>query len=324
MTSLRKACRNCTASKRKCIIQVPKCTRCAQRGLQCTYDLEPLSAPVAQLKDTPQLTWNPWASEAPGYCLLRRIQTRPGNIDPAICRPGHESTLEVLRLGYQSVQSLLRSGKPALFVHSKLQLHGNHNYLEPLVKSETSLDYEGFMRLAKLDIGALPIKEALTALQALTIYLANFALDGQDVEGFLDLLVEWSQALLASAQTRMPLEHSPWQTWLFGESVRRTIVMSYALAMAINSFTNGYCTYWMFLESLPFDRRAGLWVAESPQAWIANAGVRHGEEVGEQLISFHEFGQSHHKPGDDFWGDSFLSLVAISHGSMVAENTCGN
>ncbi|RDW93599.1 Zn(II)2Cys6 transcription factor domain-containing protein [Aspergillus mulundensis] len=314
MASLRKACRNCTASKRKCVIQVPKCTRCAQRGLQCTYDLEPLSAPVAQLRETPQLSWNPSASEAPGYCLIRRVETRPSNIDPAICSPGHESALEVLRLGYQSIPSQLRSGKPALFVHSKLQLHGNRNHLDPLVKSKTGIDYEDFMRLVGLNIEALPIKEALTALQALTVHLATLALDGRNVQGFLDLLVEWAQALLASAQTQMPPEQSPWQTWLFGESVRRTIVMSYALAMAVNSFTNGYCTYWMFLESLPFDRRAGLWMAESPQAWIANAGVKYGEQVGEQLISFHEFGLSHHKPGDDFRGDAFLSLVAVGHG----------
>src|ERR1700744_754460 len=41
-TSLRKACRNCTKRKRKCIVELPKCQRCRQRNLECIYDLEPL------------------------------------------------------------------------------------------------------------------------------------------------------------------------------------------------------------------------------------------------------------------------------------------
>ncbi|KAL4984249.1 hypothetical protein BDW68DRAFT_21205 [Aspergillus falconensis] len=314
MASLRKACLNCTASKRKCVIRIPKCTRCAQRGLECMYDLEPLSTPVAQLRESPKFTWNPSICESPGYCLIKRVRTRPCNVDPAICQPGHGDALEVLRLGYQSVPGLFRAEKPALFVHPKLHLHDSYNHLAALVETEKDGSHQSFNRLIELDINVVPIKEALTALQALLIHLATFTLNGQNVECFLDLLVDWSQALLASAQTRLPPDPSPWQMWLFGESVRRTIVMAYALAMAINSFTNGYCTYWMFLESLPFDRRAGLWMAESPQAWIAAAGVRFGEEVGEQLISFHEFGESQAGAEDDFRGDTFLGLVAISHG----------
>ncbi|KAL4997276.1 hypothetical protein BDV10DRAFT_92672 [Aspergillus recurvatus] len=314
MASLRKACLNCTASKRKCVIRMPKCTRCAQRGLECVYHLEPLSAPVAQFRESPKFTWNPSTCESPGYCLIKRVVSRPCDIDPAICQPGHEDALEVLRLGYQSVPALVGAAKPALFVHPNLHLRDSYNHFAALVGTEKGGTQRSLNRLMELDINVVPIKEALTALQALIIHLATLALHGENVEGYLDLLVDWSQALLASAQTRLPPDPSPWQTWLFGESVRRTIIMAYALAMTINSFTNGYCAYWMFLESLPFDGRVGLWMAESPQAWIAAAGVRSSEKVGEQLISFHEFGKRQVGAEDDFRGDTFLKLVAISHG----------
>ena len=41
--SLRKACHACTEAKRRCTPQLPKCPRCLEKGLACTYDLEPVS-----------------------------------------------------------------------------------------------------------------------------------------------------------------------------------------------------------------------------------------------------------------------------------------
>ncbi|KAL4923094.1 Zn(II)2Cys6 transcription factor domain-containing protein [Aspergillus undulatus] len=317
MASLRKACRNCTASKRKCVVQLPKCTRCAQRGLECMYDLEPLGLPAAQPKMSSNHEWNPAFYNSPGYCLLKNVETRPSYIDPAVCEPGHEGTLELVRLGYQSVPDLVKSGKPATFVHPKLHLHGDYNHFDDVMETRNGVNYESFRRLIELDLNVIPIKEALTALQALLIYLSTSLLDNMpmNVEKCQDLLVNWAQALLASAQARSPPNQSPWQTWLFGESVRRTIIMSYGLAMSLSSFKQGYCSYWIFLESLPFDRRAGLWMAGSPQAWIAAAGAKSGQEVEEQLISFHEFAEN--VSGlKDFRGDSFLELVAFAHNGV--------
>ncbi|KAL4922672.1 hypothetical protein BDW62DRAFT_215696 [Aspergillus aurantiobrunneus] len=318
MASLRKACRNCTASKRKCVVQLPKCTRCAQRGLECTYDLEPLNAPVVLPQESPIFTWNPSACDNPGYCLMKRVRTRPSDIDPAICQPGHQDTLDFFRLGYQPVPDLVKSGKPAIFVHPKLHMHDNYNHVASLVEAGKGVSYESFKRLIELDVNVVPIKEALTALQALIIHLATFLLEEKqiNVDLFLNVVLEWTQALLASAQTRMPPDRSSWQTWLFGESVRRTIIMSYVLAMSLSSFKYGYCSHWLFLESLPFDKRAGLWMAESPQSWIAIARAKFGEEVGEQLISFHKFAESLNGSDVDFRGDSFLALLAYGHNGV--------
>ncbi|KAL2821433.1 hypothetical protein BDW59DRAFT_181201 [Aspergillus cavernicola] len=313
MATLRKACRNCTVSKRKCVVQLPNCTRCAQRGLECIYELEPLNTPATQPRKLPNLSWNTSTCDTPGYCLIKSVGSRPSVVDPATCIPGHQDSMELIRLGYQPVPDLVRAGRPAIFVHPKLQLHGNHSHLSAIVETRT-VTYESLHHLIQVDLKLVPIREALTALQALIIHLANFATDRQfNMEKYLSILLEWSQTLLASAQARMPLDQSPWQAWLLGESFRRTIIMSFALAMSMYSFNNGYCAYWLFLESLPFDGRAGLWMAESPQAWIAAAGARHGEEVGEQLISFHQFAESYHGSDYDFRGDSFLTLLVFSH-----------
>ncbi|KAL2822503.1 hypothetical protein BJX63DRAFT_427069 [Aspergillus granulosus] len=315
MAILRKACRNCTLSKRKCVVQLPKCTRCAQRDLDCTYDLEPLKAATVQTKKPPNMTFNSLVCDTPGYCVMKSVNLHQPTLDPAICGTGNEDNLELIHLGYQCVPDLLRLGKPALFVHPKLQLLGKCNHFTAVLEAQQdNLNYELFERLVRLDIKRLPIIENLTGLQALLVLGAClFPIQHFDTQAYLTIIYEWTQTLLESAQTRMPRDRSPWQAWLFGESVRRTILMSYGLGMALSSFKYGYCTNWLFVESLPFDERAGLWMATSPQAWIAAAGAKTGEEVGEKLISFHEFGKRSDGASCDFRGDPFLALLAFAH-----------
>ncbi|KAJ6031621.1 hypothetical protein N7540_002353 [Penicillium herquei] len=67
------------------------------------------------------------------------------------------------------------------------------------------------------------------------------------------------------------------------------------------------------MESLPFDARPGLWMAESPQAWIAAAHARCGEEVGEELTSYHTFAAGVRGQTLDFGGDVLLTLAAFAH-----------
>ncbi|KAL2847236.1 hypothetical protein BJY01DRAFT_212740 [Aspergillus pseudoustus] len=316
MAILRKACQNCTTSKRKCVVQLPKCTRCAQRGLECTYDLEPLKVPIVQTRKLPNMAFNnSLVCDGAGYCVIRSVNLHPPNIDPAICGTGNEDNLELMRLGYQSVPELLLSGRPALFVHPKLQLHGECNYLAAVMKARPdNLNYELFEHLAQLDVKQIPIIESLTGLQALLVFGSFlFPIQRLDPQAFLPIIYEWAQALLASAQTRMPPAQSSWQAWLFGESVRRTIIMAYGLGMALSSFKYGYCMHWLFMESLPFDERVGLWMATSPQAWIAAAGAKNGEDVGEKLISLHEFGKRAAGAGRDFREDTFLALLSYAH-----------
>lgn len=298
--------------------------RCAQKGLECMYDLEPLSAPVGKTDQLPVFTFNPSTCNSPGYCVFKPLSFRDPGIDPAICSPRHEDNLEIIIQGYQSVPGLISEGKPALFIHPKLRMH--NNYIHSAIfgePAENYTSYECLKRLAQTKFDTLPAEDALTALQALIIYLATllFSSDSllqEGAEKYVNVMYGWTQVILDSAQAKTPRK-SPWQEWLFGESVRRTIFMSYGLIMALSSFKYGYCSNWLFLESLPFDKRAGLWMAESPQAWIAAAGANNGEEVGEQLHSFHGFAEDMKGSHRNFCDDRFLVLLECVHNGVTKE-----
>lgn len=283
------------------------------------YDLQPMAAPTGKLEESPKLSFNPSTCVSPGYCVLKTVKFRASNLDPGICSPWHHDTLEVVRLGYQSVPDLLRAGKPAVFVHPRLQMHCSNNHVATFSETgENCMSYRSLERIAQADPRTLSVEEALTALQALLIHLGSFLFSPDpeqqaDAESFLDVLSEMTETVLLSVKTREYRKQSLWQEWLFGESIRRSIFMSYALLMGFSSFKYGYCSRWLFLESLPFDRRAGLWIAESPQAWIAAAGVSTGEKVGQQLSSFHEFAESAKKSETNLYGDMFLILAEVSH-----------
>jgi len=100
---------------------------------------------------------------------------------------------------------------------------------------------------------------------------------------------------------------------LLAESIRRTLMMSAALSMCWHSYQHGFCANWLLLESLPIDHRVGLWMAESPQAWIAAAGVRTGDAVGEELSSYHEFAVAVREVKTSFGGDLLMGLLAAVH-----------
>lgn len=328
MATIRKACRNCTSSKRKCTIQVPQCDRCSKKGLQCVYDLEPLSASPVDMKKDFKAASSTFDSVEVGYCVIKTLASLPSG-NPEIYK--HEETfiLDTMRIVVQSVHELLWKGKPALFIHPSLHMHGNYNHYAVLAENQTGgVNHPGFKRLLKVDIKAAPILEALTAVQALLIHMtiSLFSLDALEqanAEKFTDLLSVWTQALLLEAQPKLPAALSPWQTWLFGESVRRTILMSHAVALLFFSLKHGFCSNCLFFESLPLDRRLGLWLAESPQAWIATAGAKLGKEVGEQLSSLHVFAQNLDMKSPDFSGDIFLALIAIGHNGRHMNRTKG-
>ncbi|KAL7916932.1 hypothetical protein GGI35DRAFT_434301 [Trichoderma velutinum] len=329
MTTIRKACRNCTSSKRRCTIQVPQCDRCSMKGLQCIYDLEPLTASAVDMTKNSKAALNTFNDTVIGYCVMTTLASLPSS-GLGICK--HEKTfiLDMMHFAVQSVHELLWKGKPALFIHPGLHIKGNYNHYAALTENQTgSVNHPYFKCLLKVDVEAVPILEALTAFQAFLIHMtvSLFSLDSSEqanAEKFIPILSVWTQTLLIQAQLRLPATLSPWKTWLFGESVRRSILMSHAVCLLFSSLKHGLCSPCLFLESLPIDRRQGLWMAESPQAWIATAGVKIGKEVGERLSSLHEFAQDLDIKSVEFSGDIFLTLVAIGHNGRRMNQSKGN
>ncbi|CAG9950616.1 unnamed protein product [Clonostachys rosea f. rosea IK726] len=328
MASLRKACRNCTNAKRKCTVEVPQCARCAKRGLHCSYDLAPFNT-AASKPEAHKVSYNLPGDTKSGHCVMKTFDPSFSSV-PGTCKLEQSNILEMVRLGLLSVQDLIKKRKPAIFIHPGLQVQDCYNHYLTLIDGQRGgVTHPYFDHLLKVDIEAVPISEALTAVQALIIHLSislfvSDAVEQAIAEGYIDTLSCWSQALLISAQPKLPPLLSPWQTWLFGESIRRTIIMSHILRLAYYSLKHDLCSNCLFFESLPFDKRLGLWMAESPQAWIAAAQVRLGRDVGVQLSSLHQFSQDLDGTNPELCGDMFLALVAIGHNGGDVISTYGN
>ncbi|KIW13079.1 hypothetical protein PV08_08266 [Exophiala spinifera] len=322
MPTLRKACVNCTSSKRKCVVQKPKCSRCSQKNLDCVYDLEPLNAPATEFDKVRAFGFKLSNYHALGRCIIKRLKSGTAGIDPAICYPGSQNVTEITRLGFDTVPELVSARRPASFVHPGLQVPDINNHVTALMeRGARGVNSESFKCLMQVDIKLVSPQEALTAVQALLVHLAASSFSSapaeqEEAELCLNILSEWTQHLFACFDAGMPKCQSPWQDWLLGESVRRTVFMAYTLNLSVTGYKYGYCPNWLFMESLPFDHRPGLWMAESPQAWIASAHARCGEEVGEQLKSYHEFAEACHGQTPDFGGDPFLTLLAFAHNGL--------
>lgn len=224
MSTLRKACTNCTNSKRKCVIQKPKCVRCSRKNLDCVYSLDPLKAPPTEYEKHRQFGFKLSNSNALGVCILRALKNGSQEIDPAICLPGCENSLELTRLGYNTVLGLIRAQKPASFVHPKLQLSGIRNHFTSLVENgATGVTCADFKSLVETDIRMVSLKETLTALQALLIHMAasvfsSVSTEREEADKSFGTLFEWTQALLTCVDAGISKSQSPWQDWLLRES----------------------------------------------------------------------------------------------------------
>ncbi|KAG8666591.1 hypothetical protein FPOAC1_011401 [Fusarium poae] len=69
------------------------------------------------------------------------------------------------------------------------------------------------------------------------------------------------------APIQLPSTLSPWQAWLFSESVRRTIMVCNILLAVYSSLKRGYTMHSLCVEALPFDVRTHLWDAETEEEW---------------------------------------------------------
>jgi len=76
-----------------------------------------------------------------------------------------------------------------------------------------------------------------------------------------------THTLWQNAPTQLPSTLSPWQAWLFSESVRRTIMVCNILLAVYNSLKRGYTIHSLCVEALPFDLRTQLWDAQTEEEW---------------------------------------------------------
>lgn len=107
--------------------------------------------------------------------------------------------------------------------------------------------------------------QALTLAQCLQLSEGNIR--GPAVEKSLEFLAALAHRMWYLVPRELPSSMSPWHAWVFGETVRRTIVFSHLVIAAFSFLTRGYACRTPFIDALPFDGRTYLWDARSEQTW---------------------------------------------------------
>lgn len=117
--------------------------------------------------------------------------------------------------------------------------------------------------------------DLLAAVQALLIFQFIRLFDGDIRQRALaekaePVLEAWSQQLKArtTKEREYTTETSPsWRSWIFSESVRRTVTMSVFLAGIYSLVKQGFCTLGDQVTANSFTAQRQLWEASGPVEW---------------------------------------------------------
>ncbi|KAF5660878.1 hypothetical protein FHETE_8729 [Fusarium heterosporum] len=126
-----------------------------------------------------------------------------------------------------------------------------------------------------------------------------------DVERDNEDMWALTHRLWQHAPVQLPSTLSPWQAWLFSESVRRTIMVCNILLAVYSSLKRGYTIHALCIEALPFDIRTYLWDAASEVSWAAAAS----KDPEPSLVTLSQF-TALERPADG--GSRFEDLLLLS------------
>ncbi|RAO72518.1 uncharacterized protein BHQ10_008530 [Talaromyces amestolkiae] len=143
--------------------------------------------------------------------------------------------------------------------------------------------------------------QALTLAQCLQLSEGNIR--GPAIEKSLEFLAALAHRMWYLVPRELPSTMSPWHAWMFGETVRRTIVFSHLVIAAFSFLSRGYACRTPFIDALPFDGRTYLWDARSEQDWAKYSTQRDFPMVS--VIEYADLVQS----GRALCFSSFESLI---------------
>ncbi|KAF2840026.1 hypothetical protein M501DRAFT_1002303 [Patellaria atrata CBS 101060] len=222
----------------------------------------------------------------------------PGAYGPPVSVLPREKTQFCVRTFKEWPSMWLKGGK-APFIHFKSYVHGIPRQLQDayaacaiystLSPANSSIGFSIIETKAN-DLLLSPnssVQDLLASLQSLIIFQIIRLFDGdirqralaEDVDPILEL---WTNTLQQQAQhflpgleptsADVPAASAAWRTWIFAESCRRTILMSYMIRSVYSIVKSGYCTHEPDISSLSFTAQSGLWAASSAwqwgQAWV--------------------------------------------------------
>lgn len=264
------------------------------------------------------------------HCLFRKLlPTGAGDSPRGSQLPKHHHPREGIEFVLATLSLIPRrvmDGMPSAFIHPKLQISRQDNWLAAATRDLRvspciSSSHAGFQALLRTPPGLGSLEDDLVQTQALMLYLLVIMLGGDGeahmaMRPFFEHLADRIEHLGSRASSFDAKRLSPWQGWLIGESTRRTILSAHILTCVFFKDIYDEPAAKVRMEALPFDDRAGLWQAVTPQAWIAAAGEKRGCDVKMNLVSWHEFGCKRPSICMDEEGDMFLSIMLVSHNGI--------
>jgi hypothetical protein len=184
--SLRKACHACANAKRRCVPQLPQCSRCRDRGLVCTYDLEPVTnhATVPDVADHPAAPVHPLARdlESPAFfdsvlaahrAVVESYSPHGNKTLPVMANP--ETLVLVAERFLRPIPHLTFQRQTTPYVHAQVLKAGDLLRLD--MSTEPAALDELLGKLASLDIHKLDFPPFLAAFHALVAVFLVLTLD---------------------------------------------------------------------------------------------------------------------------------------------------
>ncbi|KAK6364518.1 hypothetical protein LTS17_012141 [Exophiala oligosperma] len=306
-------------AKRPCRAELPKCPRCLEKGIDCKYDLEPVTNTSTSASterphgpadaSRPQVVREPFPAVV--YDSIQAAHAdavknyTPNGLDPNYKFPAC-STPETFALAFAQLNEIPLATfqhRTTPFCHAQISRLAWANSKDGAAQErEVSAELLWTVmeakqnRLLSLDLSQqTSFSQFLDAFhQLMAILLASTlskARGGDEISGLAQLRFlfhKWTQHFHSHLPRTLQGHLSPWQAWTLAETTRRTIIFVIMVEVLLEMVDRGYFYYRPMVESLPFDARTGVWEANTEEEWQAVIS-EHWEGVDCSLVSWHEF-----------------------------------
>lgn len=295
MSIRRQSCDPCFASRRKCDLTYPICTRCERNNKSCHYKYPPqkpqdsitgidaissatktagnLKRKFDKFDASTQLIHDYWALTQQRPPSSPRWIGPLGNLAPITASKTWNWVFDQIRRCPQ----VFAERAETIFIHKSLfsekQLPQplrtaigictgtlsnkvNHKLLFQVLDSETVALLTSSLTLS--------LQEELYKLQALTLYQIIRLFYGQMTQRIVAerqeyLVRSYALKLLQLSDTQLRNAPRTWETWILAESIRRTVYIAFKLYTSYAMSRYGMCSEIQAMNMLPISTNSGFW-----------------------------------------------------------------
>ncbi|KAL2812765.1 hypothetical protein BJX63DRAFT_239371 [Aspergillus granulosus] len=268
--TLRRSCQACIRRRRRCDRLWPTCSRCQTSGNTCEYANAPLPTSVPR----------PARLEITKHFEARVVSFLASGLGSY---PTSFAKTMKTHFIHPDVWSRRIPPVPIRDIHALCQLHATTSDKNAVL----SLFTQRIAILSRHISSPSTFEDLLASSQALLLTKCMLIFNEDPASPYSDTVSDmlfslghnlWQQAPIQLSNTL-----SPQQAWLFGESVRRTIIVSFMLRSVYSLLKRDFAHRTLFIDALPFDRRTALW-DEKIEAWTCVT-----QNSGNSMVSLHEY-----------------------------------